>query len=64
MVTHDNIIRIMLCISKGLDLDNIWKFTVESAGFVEFLWDGKLSWKENSDGHLKQYRSDLSRHAL
>lgn len=70
VVTHDNIIRIMLSLTSKLPLDLIWRFEVESGGlnfFEKNLVGGKQKLRlmlANDVRHLQGIRSDLSQHAL
>lgn len=66
VVTHDNIIRIIVAEILGLDLDNIWKFRLNPAAVTVIeVQNGTcqlLTLDEKS--HLKELLVNLNNHAL
>lgn len=70
IVTHDNIVRILVTLANGWTLDEIWRHDIEPAAlnFFEFnKTDGKNKikiLKLNDNTHLEGLRADLSKHAL
>lgn len=70
LVTHDNIIRIMVTLSNGWTLDDIWRHDIEPAA-LNFFEVNKMTGKNklkilklNDNIHLEGLRADLSVHAL
>jgi probable phosphoglycerate mutase len=66
IVTHDNIIRIIIAEVLGLDLDNIWKFQLSPAA-VTVIEVEKGNYKLltlDEKHHLKNLLVNLSNHAL
>jgi probable phosphoglycerate mutase len=62
VVTHDNIIRVILAKIHNLDLDQIWKFELHPASVTVFEENHiKL---HNHTGHLTGLMANLSLHAL
>jgi broad specificity phosphatase PhoE len=70
VVTHDNIIRIMICFAKDLPIDAMWQTELDPAAVNIFVVEGvngtkKIKLKKlNITKHLKDLRADLSNHAL
>ena len=70
LVTHDNIVRILVAFAKNLDMNDIWEIDTDPAGITEFEIVGvngekKLKVVEiNNVEHLADLRSDLNFHAL
>ncbi len=70
LVTHDNIIRIMVALAQGMNMNDIWKIELDPAGITEFEIDGLNGEKRlrtakvNDVRHLEDVRSDLKVHAL
>lgn len=70
LVTHDNIVRIMVTLANGWTLDEIWRHDIEPAS-LNFFEVNKVSGKNklkllklNDNNHLSGLRADLSKHAL
>lgn len=70
IVTHDNIVRILAVMADNLSLDKIWQYEIEPAAINIFeivKSDGKKKLKAvklNDNKHLKNFKTDLSKHAL
>jgi broad specificity phosphatase PhoE len=70
LVTHDNIIRIMVCLAQSASMDDLWKVPIESAAVTGFKVVGINGQKKlklisiNDTSYLKELRSDISKHAL
>lgn len=66
VVTHDNIIRIIVAEVLGLNLNNIWKFQLHPAAVTTILVDGETVGLLNLDDkrHLGNLMADLTAHAL
>ncbi len=70
VVTHDNILRIMICLAKEMPIDDIWQVKIDSASINYFELqgiDGKKQLKTlklNDKSHLEGIYSDLEMHAL
>lgn len=70
VVTHDNIVRILVTLANGWTLDQIWEHDIEPAAlnFFEFnSVDGKKKLKLlklNDNGHLEGLHANLAKHAL
>lgn len=70
IVTHDNIVRIILSIVKGDSFDNIWKYDLHPAAIttiVKLGSNGSTKFKiidVNDTNHLHQCVSNISIHAL
>ena len=70
VVTHDNIIRIMVSLAKGSPVDDMWKVTIEPAAINTFeVKEGFYGVfyrvvKLNDTTHLKELKADLALHAL
>ncbi len=66
VVTHDNIIRIIVADIMGLDLNNIWDIELHPAAITEVITDaGKAVLTQmNYHQHLNGIKSDLQAHAL
>lgn len=68
VVTHDNIVRIMLCIANNVDLNKIWAFDIDPAAITEFEIDDSTKdlslIKENETSFLSRLKSDMRNHAL
>ncbi len=70
VVTHDNIIRIMLCLSKGIEMNDMWEIDLDSAGIT--ILDVKEGFygryyrvvKINEVAHLGRLKSNLKKQAL
>lgn len=70
LVTHDNVLRVMITLANGWTLDEIWKHNIEPAA-LNFFEVNKVAGKNklrllklNDNKHLKGLMSDLSKHAL
>lgn len=70
LVTHDNIIRIMVTLSNGWSLDEVWRHDIEPAA-LNFFELNKINGKNklkllklNDNIHLEGLRCDLTMHAL
>lgn len=70
IVTHDNIVRIMVTLANGWTLDDIWIHNIEPAA-LNFFEINNVSGKNklnilklNDNRHLEGLYSDLSIHAL
>lgn len=66
VVTHDNIIRIIVADVLGIDLNNIWKFQLHPAAVTTIeVESGSLRLLELDDKkHLGRLLTDLTVHAL
>jgi phosphoserine phosphatase len=70
LVTHDNIVRLLVCLAKSLSVNKMWDFKLNPAAITEFEviqenGEKKLVLtKLNDDKHLKRFMSDISQHAL
>ncbi|QQS38744.1 histidine phosphatase family protein [Candidatus Woesebacteria bacterium] len=70
LITHDNIVRVMVCMAEKRPIDDLWKFKLDPAAVTEFDIVGVNGSKElklvklNDTEHLTKLRSDLSSHAL
>ena len=70
LVTHDNIIRIIVCFAKNIDIDDMWKIPLDPGGISTFKVEGVNGTKRikvvklNDVSHLKDLRADLANHAL
>jgi len=70
VVTHDNIVRIMITLANGWTLDDLWKHHIEPAALNFFEINSingnpRLNLlKLNDNAHLKGLHADLSKHAL
>lgn len=71
VVTHDNILRILVSVAYGESVDNIWKYNIESASINIFEIINKANGKNrlrvvklNDTRHLDGLRADLKNHAL
>lgn len=69
LVTHDNIIRIMICLSKNISIDNMWGFDLEPAAINIFTIEGvdgskKITFKLSDAKHLEGLRGNIMVHAL
>ncbi len=70
LITHDNIIRIMVCLAKNLSIDEMWNVYIEPASISVFKIVGidgskKLSVISlNEASHLGEFRADITKHAL
>lgn len=70
VVTHDNIIRIMICLAQRCAINDLWKCSLESAAISTFNIKGVNGKKEltvvdiNDVNHLKEDRADLTCHAF
>lgn len=69
LVTHDNIIRLMICLAKDVSVNRMWEIELDSAGMTEFEIDeiGEekrlVLTKMNIIGHIEKIRSSAF-HAL
>jgi broad specificity phosphatase PhoE len=70
LVTHDNVIRILVTLANGWTLDDIWVHNIEPAA-LNFFEINKLSGKNklsilklNESDHLEGIRADINKHAL
>lgn len=70
LVTHDNVVRIMVTLANGWTLDEIWTHDIEPAA-LNFFEANKVNGKTklkilklNKNNHLKHLRSDVKSHAL
>lgn len=70
LVTHDNIVRILICFANDLFIDKMWEIELDPASITIFQVKGINGRKElktesiNNNAHLNGIRSDLSMHAL
>lgn len=70
LISHDNVIRIILAFSRGLPLDKIWEFELEPAALTVFeitMINGRFGLKllkENENDHLSDCKSDVGIQAL
>jgi broad specificity phosphatase PhoE len=71
VVTHDNILRILVSLANSESIDNIWKYNIESASLNIFETINKANGKNalrvvklNDSRHLEGLRADLKNHAL
>jgi len=70
VVTHDNVLRIMLNIAHGLHSDHLWDHNVEPAAINVFSFTKGLVEPDikaliiNENSHLKGIRADIYNHAL
>lgn len=70
LVTHDNIVRIMVTLANGWTLDDIWTHDIEPAALNFFEVNiaerkNKLKLLQlNDNKHLREIRSDIKKHAL
>lgn len=70
IVTHDNIVRIMVTLANDLSLNDLWKTNIEPASLNLFevnKINGRKKLKSlriNDNIHLDGLRADLSAHAL
>lgn len=66
IVTHDNIIRIIVAKILGIPLNNIWQFQLHPAAVttVEVNGQGEKLLNLNDKGHLNNLIADLGKHAL
>lgn len=70
LVTHDNIVRILVCIAKNDSIDNIWNYTIQPAAVNEFYikeFSGRkhiIVKRLNVTKHLGNISSDVNNHAL
>lgn len=70
VVTHDNIVRILITMANGWTLDEIWRHDIETASLNFFeinSMDGKNHLKIlklNDNKHLEGIRADVGKHAL
>lgn len=70
LITHDNVIRIMISLINNLHIDNIWEISLETAS-LNFFEVNRISNKNlfrllklNDVSHLEGLRNDISSHAL
>ena len=70
LVTHDNIVRILVTLANGWTLDEIWKHDIEPAA-LNFFEINKVAGKNklkilklNDTEHLRNLKADLKKHAL
>jgi broad specificity phosphatase PhoE len=70
IVTHDNILRVMVALVKNIDIDKIWDLEIES-GALSYFEVNKIKGKNvyrllkiNDTGYLEGLRSNLNNHAL
>ncbi len=66
VVTHDNIIRIIVAKILGFPLNNIWQFQLHPAAVttVEINGNDQKILNLNDKGHLTNLIADLDKHAL
>ncbi len=66
VVTHDAVIRTILTKLLLRELNDIWIYQLDSAGYSVIEWNGKFNQviKINENQHLNGLASDLSTHAL
>lgn len=66
LITHDNIIRIMLTMAEKKPLNSIWEYDLHPAAITEFeVEDGRLRVINiNDDSFLGDLKADLKNHAL
>lgn len=67
VVTHDNIIRVILASISGISLNNIWKFDLQPASVSTIEVDNIKKQRIVNIGdtsHLGNLLADLSKHAL
>jgi probable phosphoglycerate mutase len=69
-VTHDNIVRIIVCLACGSAINNMWKIIIEPAAINTFYIKGingikKLEVVEiNLTNHIETFRANTTTHAL
>jgi len=70
IVTHDNVVRVLVTLANGWTLDEIWTHNIEPAA-LNFFEVNKTAGKNklkvlklNDNRHLEGIRADLSKHAL
>jgi broad specificity phosphatase PhoE len=70
IVTHDNIVRIMVAIATKRPIDDLWQLNIEPATITVFSIKGINGRKElkcelvNENNHLREFESDVFMHAL
>lgn len=66
VVTHDNIIRVIVAEVLGLHLNNIWKFQLHPAAITTIDIESGVTRLTNLDEkrHLGKLMADIGRHAL
>lgn len=70
IVTHDNILRILLSLTQGISIDYIWRHNIEPAALTVFernIVNGRNVLKPikiNDNKHLKGLKANISKHAL
>lgn len=71
LITHDNIVRIILAMTNGDDLNFIWNYDIEPAAINMFeynrMGDNRLELrvlKINDTKHLEGLKADIEKHAL
>lgn len=70
VITHDNIIRVMISLISNTDIDDMWKIEIETAS-LNFFEVNKVNKKNlfrtlklNDVEHLEGLRNDITNHAL
>ncbi|KKQ97404.1 MAG: Phosphoglycerate mutase family protein [Candidatus Woesebacteria bacterium GW2011_GWB1_39_12] len=70
IITHDNVVRILVTLANGWTLDEIWTHNIEPAALNFFELNkvgGKIKLKVlelNNNKHLESLRSNIKKHAL
>ncbi len=70
VMTHDNIVRIIVCLAQDLDINKMWEFDLEPSAINTFKIEDINGTKKikivklNETSHLKNLRANLSSHAL
>ncbi|MHA2055041.1 MAG: histidine phosphatase family protein [Candidatus Hodarchaeales archaeon] len=70
IVTHDNVVRILVCIAKKCSINDLWKTAIEPAAISIFKVDGLNGKKRlkaevvNDNRHLKNIQTNINVHAL
>lgn len=66
VVTHDNIIRIILAKILNQDLNNIWQFTLNPTGITEIIIENDMATVNytNNTKHLEGLANNIAKHAL
>lgn len=70
VVTHDNIVRILICMARGVSIDQMWNAYLEPAAISIFEVTGINGTKKfeiialNETMHLKNLHANVTNHAL
>ncbi|OGM24971.1 hypothetical protein A2962_01110 [Candidatus Woesebacteria bacterium RIFCSPLOWO2_01_FULL_39_61] len=70
VVTHDNVIRILICLACGIPIDAMWNAYLEPAAISIFRVTGINGTKKfeiivlNETSHLKNLHANITKHAL